>query len=735
MNQYALLVGVGRFEKNIGNLAFVENDVNEFYSVLVNNFRIPDNNISMLTDANASAERIFEEADAICENAEKGDRVILYFSTHGKSVYDTTYLAAFDAVSNNDTTTTGWIGTPHLFTKFHNAGCDIIAFFDSCYSTQYLVTRGIEGEEKQPLSDTSINMVIFAATGKGGKAYQDTEHAHGCWTYVLLNALKGNVPNAFYGNTRQITMNSLQSYLAEEVKQRVYDLYKQEQIPYIYGTYSKDFAIIEYPISEEGQMKIKDIYFGEIDADTELSSVPEHEFISQNFYDLNSICAVFSTNNRVQIILGNKGTGKTYLGEYLEKENDNIVYRPLGAISSSDIQKITVTQAEERGKYVDAWSYAIYTIVACTIINESKPGYEEFREILHQIYEDEAELIIDNFEMGQSLIFNKRIKNGVRLEDKYKVYRDKNGIVPIRKLVMLYANLFNKYYKKEEKLFILLDGLDEQIRGVISERQKNFLLDLIYMVDQAFNILHGVRIMLLFRDDILQAISGEANLNKSITARSRVLSWLSDDVDRTKTPLYRLIQKRITTSESAMGNTQGITVQDILPLNMQCRNSWDWILELTTYTPRDVISFFNCCQELAGEQVRLTPDNLWGATRKYSDYLWREFQDILGGTCLAGMDSELSAVFNDLAQRHNIKTGTQFLYSDLIKACGEIPKLKELDGAEIHKALYEAGILCIHTASKVYWNFRENPLPFDANTWKEGKFEIHKGLWKKLHIW
>lgn len=735
MNQYALLVGVGQFEKNVGNLAFVENDVSEFYSVLVNNFGIPNDRISVLIDANATEARIFKTVDAICENAEKGDRVILYFSTHGKSVYDTTYLAAFDAFDDNSASTRGWISTPKLFTKFHNAECDILAFFDSCYSTQYIVTRGIDGEEKKPLSDTSINMVIFAATGKGGKAYQDIEHAHGCWTYMLLNALKGNVSKAFYGNTRQITMNSLQTYLAEEVRQRVYELYKEEQTPYIYGTYSKDLVLIEYPVSEESKMKIKDIYFGEIDADTELSSVPECEFISQNFYDLNSICTVFSTKNRVQFIIGNKGTGKTYLGEYLEKENDNILYRPLSAFSLSDIQKITVAQVEERGKFVDAWRYAIYTAIACSIINESKAGNEEFRALLCEIYGDEAELIIGSFEISKNLIFDKRIKNGVRLGEKYKVYRDKNGTVPICKLVMLYANLFNTYYKKEDKLFVLLDGLDEQIRGVISEKQKNFLLDLINMVDQSFNVLHGVRIILLFRDDILQVISGEANLNKSITARARVLSWLSNDEDLTKTPLYQLIQRRITTSESALGSTQGITVQDIIPSNMQYRNSWEWILDLTTYTPRDLISFFNCCKELSGEQIRLTPDNLWGATRKYSDYLWREFQDILGGTCLAGMDLELSAVFNDLAQRHNINTGTQFLYSELTNACSDMPKLKEIDGAEIHKVLYEAGILCIHTASKVYWHFRENPLPFDVNIWKEGKFEIHKGLWKKLHIW
>ena len=280
----------------------------------------------------------------------------------------------------------------------------------------------------------------------------------------------------------------------------------------------------------------------------------------------------------------------------------------------------------------------------------------------------------------------------------------------------------------------MLDGLDEQIRGGLSDKQKTYLLDLLEAVEQSHKALTSVKIVLLFRHDILQAISGEANLNKIFTARSCALSWLSINTNFKETPLYQLIDKRVVTSAEAHGKK--INLSNILPPKMNTYETWDWILDLTTYTPRDIVAFFNCCKELAGDERCLSSNNLWDATRNYSDYLWMEFQDVLAGTSLAGKEEQLLILFNKIALHHNIRTGrTKFPFSVFQSIYSEIPEFQDLSVLDALKVLYESGMMCIHTTSGTYWNFRENPLPFNADIWKGASFDIHKGLWKKLHIW
>ena len=65
----------------------------------------------------------------------------MYFATHGKTSYNTTYLSAYDASVENEGDTKGWIRVEQILGDFHNAGCSIIAFIDSCHSTQFCISR------------------------------------------------------------------------------------------------------------------------------------------------------------------------------------------------------------------------------------------------------------------------------------------------------------------------------------------------------------------------------------------------------------------------------------------------------------------------------------------------------------------------------------------------------------------------------------------------------------------
>lgn len=732
MRNFALLVGVSHFEHELGNLEYIENDINEMFHVLQQYLGVLEKDIIKLIDSDATAQLIDDAAVEIAQNASFGDRVILYFATHGKTVYETPYLAAYDAENKDPYNTRGWINTGELLGKFHRAQCSVLGFLDSCQSAMFL-TRGIDKGVDPITYVPGQYSIVLAAAGVGEQAHSDWEYAHGCWTYFLLNALKGQAPQAFCKGTRRITASSLQEYLFDFVRYRVEKLYNKKQTPYIWGTRAGDVLISEYYTQEAAKMRIGDIYFGEIDADSEKTSSPQPEYLKNNFYDLNSICEKFGKTNTIQFIAGNKGTGKTFIGEYLCEHYPNIIYRSIGAISISDIKNVTYAQSNVKGKYSEAWKYAIYTILSCIIVNDKRNGYEEFRTVLEQIFgEDYSLLLIDPIKR-RSIMFRRQIKNSVRMEGAYGKYNAANGIAPISKLVMLYEDLFQKYYSNNDLTYFLLDGLDEQIRGLLQEDQKAFLLDLLDATQSSNEMLKGVRLVLMFRTDILQMFNGEANINKMITARCCTLSWLPIDGSKVAAPLYQLLEKRISTS--ARAHCKGsLKLSDIIPPKIQNQDSWTWIMELTTYTPRDLIAFFNECKNVSKNQTCIAEDNIWDATRPYADYLWREMEDIMGGTCLSELGEDLVSIFTKIAHKDSI--GAAFSYHDFLAAYESNENLKAVPISDAMKVLYEAGVMGVHVSKGMtYWYFRENPVAYDRDLWQKSTFSIHKGLWKKMHIW
>lgn len=742
MAQYALVVGIESFQSSLTHIAFAENDANAFVNVLIDSFYIPYENIKYLPNVNATLESINDAILEICNMAVKGDRVILYFATHGMTAFNTTYLSAYDSIfdpskNNDQQELSSWIRIEGLLGQLHYANCNVLAFLDCCHSTQFSYGRSISQETQSSLlscGSSDVYTAVFAAAGETEEAHPIPAFEHGCWTYYLVNALLGKDTRAFKGTSRRITINSLQSYLKEKVKARVFEECNQNQTPYIWGAYSDDETIIELPDLEGKILKIKEIYFGEISAEDEKISAPDPGYFEKNFYDLNSICSQLKSNNNIQIIAGNKGAGKTYIGEYLEASNSNVIYHVLG-IPFSKIREITVAQPDGREKFVPAWTYVLYTILACIIVQQNRIGAEEFHNLLTDIYGEQLDILLQVFSSGKRGLFNKKLKQGYKLREEYNIFADEDsGRTKIDGINLIYAYLFKKYYSSEP-LYFLVDGLDEDIRRTLSEDQENILLDLLAAVNLIRQDLSGIRLILLFRSDLLNILNGESNLNKTTTARCCELDWVSTDTNLTNTPLYQLIEKRIATSSEKAGLETVVKLENILPSTIKGTPAWEWILHLTTYKPRDIVSFFNYCQEFAGEEQYITEDNLWDATRKYSEYLWKEFNDVFAGTLLAGHQVELQQLFDELSIRYNLKDNTRFTYTKFASVYQDISGLADIPISESLKILYEAGLMCVHADTGTYFYFRENPIRYDFDKWKNYTFELHVGLWKWFHIW
>lgn len=749
MTQHALLVGIENFQSKLNSIAFAENDVNDFVSVLINSFELPYENIHYLTNGSATLEKINEEISEICENAVEGDRVILYFATHGMTAHNTTYLSAYDSVyvpgrTNEQQDLLTWIRIDSLLGRLHYAKFKILAFLDCCHSTQFSFGRSIRNDEEEVFvvsGSSGEYTAVFAAAGENEEAYPDPDYQHGCWTYYLIQALSGRAPKAFKDNTNRITHYSLQTYLKESVLYKMRE-HGKNQTPHFWGTYSDDIVIVEHPNTEGQRLKIKDIYFGSIDTDKEKQEAPYEDFLLQNFYDLDSTCEKLTANNGLQLIIGNKGSGKTYLGEYLEHTNENITYHSIGSITLNHIKNLTLAQPDAPGKYISAWTYALHTLLACIIVRENKPNADIFKQLLTDIYGNSINIILKTFNVAaKNKLFNDKIKRGVNLRSSFSaILFDGNcQKADINDLNMLYSYLFNEHFSNDT-LHFLFDGLDEQIRESMNDDLRSFLLDLMAAVSQSNSDLQHIKLVLLFRKDLLELLQNEANKNKIHTGRSCTLNWVSSDKNHSNTPLYQFLEKRIVNFAKSKGITTGVKLEDILPSRMEFANSgsmdtWSWILQLTTHTPRDIVNFFNCCKPFAGEQHFLTQDNLWKATDQHSQYLWHEFEDIMAGTCLYGMSAKLTELFQKIAQEHNIRSTTKFSFSTFQRLYSQTEQLRDIPIADVLRVLYESGIMGVRTNSGTYWSFREKEFPFNYDIWKEAEFDIHKGLWKKFGIW
>lgn len=737
---YALIVGIEQFKYNHPIINFVENDISEFKKVMIECFSLKEDNIILLFNDQASFLSIQKAIETISNKGSDGDRIFVYFATHGNTVYETPYLACYDSEKGDNKNINNWLSATRMIAMFSMKKFNILVFLDCCQSNYMFTSRGIiQDVFEYEINQHAGNYVgVFAAAGMNEDAHSDSEYYHGCWTYYLLEALQGKNERAFKQNTKKITQSSLQEFLKKSVTKRIKENLGETQTPYFWGSFSNEITIIEYLREEGVHMKIKDIYFGEIDTDSEIKSAPSKEYFTQNYFDLNSMSSIFSSNNNVQIIAGNKGTGKTYLGEYLAVQTEDNLYYNIGSVTVSDISNITNNKENDKGKYKQSWKYILLTAFIIYSIKEKLKNYEEFEKILSGIYGGRSAQLYTNKKLRISIICDKKIKSGIRLIGNYSNYADSSGITTMPDLVSLYEDRLNKTYK-DGKMIFFVDGIDEQIRDHIKEKLRYILLDLLGAVEELNDALNNIKIVLLIRRDVLRMLDGESNLNKVLEARTKDLTWLNITSDFQLSPLYQLINKRIQTSfkeHNFVGEPK--TLLEIIPEQMQKQSTWEWILELTTHTPRDIVSFFIECQKVTtSEQTIFTEANLWDAVRPYGNYLWREFSDALSGTILSNCNHDLLSILEEIGANHSIKSGNiKFTYSDYLTVFNKCEGLKSLNVNDVLKQLYESGIIGVQTGSKnTYWFYREDPIKFNSESFKEYTFEIHKGLWKIVHMW
>jgi hypothetical protein len=258
--KWALVVGVGQYQyAGIRPLKYTAKDARDFASLLTNpNYgRFKSSNVTLLTNAEATTNRIKSEIERLGEVTGPEDLVVIYLSTHGSprdlSSLDVNYIVTYD--TNPDRL---WTTSLPMVDVLKDAVRMIRAqrmaiFLDTCFSgaatlagaslneaaARQAATTGsaaeggkalnfVSGVSQQTLSQSTTGSgggvrVIITASQPNESSYESPKLQNGIFTYYLIEALKqkdGLLP-----------INQVFTHLRDKVAQRVREEKNQIQRP------------------------------------------------------------------------------------------------------------------------------------------------------------------------------------------------------------------------------------------------------------------------------------------------------------------------------------------------------------------------------------------------------------------------------------------------------------------------------------------------------------------------
>ena len=221
-NSYAIVIGIDKYE-HVRQLNYAVKDAKSIQEILEETFDFPSENITLLTDKEATRENILNSFFEITENVRENDRVLIFFAGHGETMDldeggEKGYLLPVDGDRERLYLTSipmDELKNIALMTKAKH----LLYLVDACYGGIATVgSRGIqESTSSQYIEKISKNKArqIITAGGRGEKVIEKPEWGHSAFTINLKRGLiDGNADVNFDG---YITANELGVFLQEKV--------------------------------------------------------------------------------------------------------------------------------------------------------------------------------------------------------------------------------------------------------------------------------------------------------------------------------------------------------------------------------------------------------------------------------------------------------------------------------------------------------------------------------------
>lgn len=500
------------------------------------------------------------------------------------------------------------------------------------------------------------------------------------------------------------------------------------------------------------RINIGEIFLGEVDGESEA----KRDDFNELFYGDKEIYKQLTDEDKF-LVIGRKGTGKSFLGNYLNKRIQNKGEKYKSRIyTGKDLnlhRMIGLGQFEIDAKQGEnIWEYVLLNIFAEMIIEEKSltkyipfTGKNKLRRFLN---DPEKNFKATKFTQSTTSKFTASIKNkatevgadaqdGVNINFELKKYYEN-----LPKLKQLTISALSK-----SNITLIIDDLDElRICSKMDEYYSQCIANLIN-VSKHMNIELSCKtrgknkIIILLRDDIVEYLNeNDSNINKAISNKFIKLDWWEKDKDK-KPYEYRLMQmillkvRKSTPEYKDMAD--GELYKLLFPKKVEGKEVINYLLDYSFGRPRDIIQYLNIVRDK--ERIKKTFDaaSFKKYKKEYSEAFYRELKNEISIHERSELLKETIKLIQDFKHITFAYEDIEKYYTDRKENYTEIKDLKEA-----LKEMYKLGVIGntwnipsktqgAKPQHRVAWAYRDDN-GSDLNLSK--RMKVHNGLSKAFKL-
>ena len=217
LSSHALIVGINNYQ-SASPLGYAINDAEAIAKLLIDEFGFDEENVLLLTDANATRARIMDSFLSYASKSDINDRILFFFAGHGHTVSgrqgEVGFLVPYDGEPRSLSTLIRWdelTRNAELIPAKH-----VLFVMDACYGG-LAITRSLAPGSMRFLKDMLLRYSRQVLTaGKANEIVADAGGpipGHSVFTGHFIEALKGKAAS----EDGIITANGVMAYVYERV--------------------------------------------------------------------------------------------------------------------------------------------------------------------------------------------------------------------------------------------------------------------------------------------------------------------------------------------------------------------------------------------------------------------------------------------------------------------------------------------------------------------------------------
>lgn len=501
-------------------------------------------------------------------------------------------------------------------------------------------------------------------------------------------------------------------------------------------------------------VKLNELFLGISDGAVEA----KEEKFEELFYDPYNKYNELMSNNEKFLVLGNKGTGKTYLANYIMKKSDKKQKVEITYANDFWIYKLAKLENENVDEEVlyALCKWFLLDKIAHLFLKSHKfksshlYGSKAFKlqKLLKSVENEEVFKEIRKTDV-RSTEFNISGSGQREADDEEKKSNSMGGIFNISKstsveserkkfveLIHLYEERVFEAIGRNDNITIIIDDLDELGNTTTPACVGKIIVNLITIAKE-YNLkdLKGkCKIILLLRSDILDDLQAEyANLSKTKTSCAVELYWLFNSVnEQYEHPLMSMILHKIKASCKEYKDYDNKKLFNTLfPETIDNKKPLDYILDHGFGRPRDFVTFLNHAQKLSMDSTFFSAKILKEARKPYSADFYDELMNQTSYLGKAEYVKQCMALVAAIKQVSFVYNDIKKIYDDNKERYAEITNIDEAI-----ELLYKLGVIgnswkTTDGKHHTCWYYKKDAM---NGVVYNKKFTIHYGLRKKFSL-